>query len=276
MLNLQLRITLFLALVMSSFVTQADDLHAHRLYQNVLSEFVVNNHVNYAGLKAQPVELQAYLATLSQVKESDYKAWGKSQQMAYLINLYNAATLKLIIQHYPVNSIHDIGSIFRNAWQKKFILLFGKQVSLDYVEHDLLRDKFADARIHFALVYAAKSCPPLRQEAYLAHKLDQQLDEQGRLFLADPSKNRIDLAEKRIYLSKIFSWFKEDFRDDGEDILDVISPYLPPHIVKQMQQTRFHVYYMDYDWALNEATGKPTSLAGKPLHSSGAASRHMP
>lgn len=264
-----------IALFITGIASAANNLHTHHLYQNVLSDFVIKGQIDYARLKAQPVELQSYLDQLAAVKKTQFHRWNQAQQMAFLLNLYNAATLQLIITHYPVESIKDIGHLFRNAWQKKFIHLFGKQVSLDYVEHDLLRAEFGDPRIHFALVCAARSCPPLRAEPYLAHKLEGQLNNQGHIFLADPSKNRVDLANKQVYLSKIFSWFKEDFRKDGENILDFVSHYLTADVARQVRQTHFNVQYIKYDWALNEIKRKRTATS-EPTQSDTAPATQIP
>jgi hypothetical protein len=132
------------------------------------------------------------------------------------------------------------------------VSLFGKQVTLDHVEHDLLRKDYKEPRIHFALVCAARSCPPLRGEPFVADKLDEQLEDQGRTFLNTPSKNRVDSAKRTAYLSKIFKWFGGDFEAQAESILAFVRPYFVEETAKAMKEGTFQVEYLDYDWSLND------------------------
>ena len=206
--------------------------------------------MDYAGLKADPAQLNGYLGQLAAVKESDFNKWSEEQQLAMLINLYNAATLKLIIDHYPVKSIKDIGGLFKKPWDIESLTLFGKPTTLDHVEHGLLRKKYDEPRIHFAIVCAAKGCPALRPGAYTAAQLDAQLNEQGEKFLRDSSKNRIDASNKTIYLSKIFKWFEEDFTKNGS-LTDFVKPYFTRAGSKGLNDS-FKVKHTDYDWSLNK------------------------
>src|SRR4029434_9265868 len=133
------------------------------------------------------------------------------QRIAFWINAYNAFTLRLILDHYPIASIRRIGWLPGAAFRERFIPmqgLKGETISLDDIENGTLRSAFREPRIHFALVCAARSCPPLRREAYRGADLDRQLDDQARIFLRDATKNRVDAATRTLYLSSIFKWFR--------------------------------------------------------------------
>lgn len=227
--------------------------HEHAALSEVLQTHVrENGRVDYAALKQDPQKLLQYLDALAAVDEAAFRTWDEKQQLAYLINLYNAHTLQLILDHYPLDSIRDIGTLFMGPWDQEVVPLFGRHVSLDYVEHGILRKEYQEPRIHFALVCAAKGCPPLRREPYTAGSLEAQLEDQGRLFLAAPHKNRIDREKKIVYLSSIFKWFKKDFQAQHENILDFVKPYLPADAAAAMAAEKYDVKYTDYDWTLNE------------------------
>ncbi len=214
----------------------------HTPYDNILKTYVKNGKVDYAALKMQRKPLDDYLNEMAKVTTGIFDAWNKDDRLAYLINLYNAATLQLIIDNYPVKSIKDIGSLFSSPWDKKFVRLWGKNVSLDNIEHDIIRKEYYEPRIHLALVCAAKSCPHLRSEAYKGHILSKQLDQQGVQFFASPQGLRVDDAKKVVYLSSILKWYKEDFAS----VSDFAQKY---------SKKKFDGYYVDwlkYDWSLND------------------------
>ncbi len=226
--------------------------HSHALFGKVLDAFVEDGWVDYAGLKRNPADLKAYLGQIASISWTEFGKWSEPEQIAFLSNLYNAATLQLIIDHYPVESIKKIGSRWKGPWKLKVVSLFGEKVTFDHVEHDLIRKDHNEPRVHFALVCAARSCPPLRGEPYIPGKLDEQLQDQGRIFLNTPSKNRVDLENRTVYLSKIFKWFSGDFEEASGSILAFVRPYFPKDISKQLEEDEFAVEYMDYDWALND------------------------
>jgi hypothetical protein len=173
-------------------------------YNNVLKTYVAVGRMNYSGLKASPKALEDYLESAAEVTEEQFNAWTEPQRLAFLINLYNAGTLKLIIDHYPVKSIKDIGSFFKGPWDQPAVKLFGKTITLNHLEHGILRKQYSEPRIHMALVCAAKGCPRLRSEAYLAETLDGQLNDQSREYLASPEGLIIDRLENAVYFSSIF------------------------------------------------------------------------
>ena len=169
--------------------------------------------------------------------------------MAFLLNAYNAYTLKLITDRYPLKSIKDIGGWFSGPWDQPVVKLFGETITLNTVEHKILRKDYSEPRIHFALVCAAKGCPPLRGEAYVAARLNGQLDDQAKLFLANPAKNRVDVANHTVYLSPIFKWYGSDFEKKSGSVLTALKPYWPG---KAVATDDFKIRYTDYDWSLNE------------------------
>jgi hypothetical protein len=187
------------------------------------------------------------------VTEPTFKGWSERDQLAYLINLYNAATLQIIIENYPVKSIRSIGLIPGRAWKREFISLFGRNVSLDHVEHGIIRQNYRDARIHFALVCAARSCPLLRAEPFVGVRLSAQLDEQGRTFLAQEVNNRVDAGSRTVHLSPIFQWFAGDFEAEAGSVLKFATPFFPETARAVLAGGgEFKIAFTEYDWSLNE------------------------
>ncbi len=226
--------------------------HSHALFGRVLEEFVHDGWVDYAGLEQNPADLKAYLDRLAVVSDTEFEQWSEREQLAFLINLYNAATLKLIIDHYPVESIRKIWPAWKNPWKQEVVRLFGDEVHLDHVEHGLIRKDFKEPRIHFALVCAAVSCPLLREEPYTPGKLDEQLQDQGRAFLNTTSKNRVDIEGQTAHLSAIFKWFSGDFEEHSGSILAFVQGYFPEETARKIEDGTFKVEYLDYDWSLND------------------------
>jgi hypothetical protein len=222
----------------------------HALFTGVLTNYVKAARVDYASLKAHPQDLNRYLNQVAAVSRADFKQWSEPQQIAFLINAYNAYTLRLILEHYPLNSIKDIGHIWSGPWDQPVVQLFGETLTLNTLEHKILRVDYAEPRIHFALVCAAKGCPPLRSEAYVGTRLDQQLNDQARQFLANPNKNRVDASEQTVYLSPIFKWYGGDFEKKSGSVLAALKPYWPSKPVAGYEH--FQIRYTDYDWSLNE------------------------
>jgi len=225
---------------------------SHSAFTGILQKHLKDEMVDYAGLKKDPAELNAYLDTLADVPESTFKKWDKDQQMAFLINLYNAATLKLIVDHYPLKSIKDIGNVLKGPWKQEVVRLFGKFETLDHVEHDLLRGNYDDPRIHFAVNCASIGCPALRPEAFQATKLDAQLEEQARKFLQDSSKNRLDTENEVLHLSPIFDWFEDDFTAESGTVEKFVTPYFKPADREVIERGGLSIENTDYDWDLNK------------------------
>ncbi|MEM6644416.1 MAG: DUF547 domain-containing protein [Bacteroidota bacterium] len=221
----------------------------HTLFDELLQEYVDEEGlVDYQGLKKDRNRLKKYLSILSQNPPAD--SWTESQQLTFWINAYNAYTLDLILEHYPVSSIKDLGSTIKipfvsTAWDIKFINIGGEEYDLNNIEHGIIRKEFDEPRIHFALVCAAVSCPKLQNRAFIPETLDEQLTKATREFLADESKNFFKSA-KKARLSKIFNWYGGDFNNEGT-LVDYLNQYAPTQLDKNAK-----IDWMDYNWALNE------------------------
>jgi hypothetical protein len=222
---------------------------SHEIWTKLLNQHVdVEGNVNYQGFQKDSSTLNEYLDILVN-NPPDKKDWPESAQLAYWINVYNAFTIKLIIDHYPVESIRDIGSkiqipFINSPWDIKLIEIEGKKYDLNNVEHSILRKNFEEPRIHFAIVCASFSCPKLRREAYTAEKLEEQLQGQAADFINDAAKNSI--SKNKAEVSKIFSWFKGDFTRSGS-LADFLNQYSKTKLDKDAK-----ISYMNYDWSLNE------------------------
>lgn len=247
--NIFILLTGFLILQSCSVKDLASDSSPinHNLWDSLLNTYVLSNgDVNYKGLVEDSVKLNKYLTLLKSNHPND-KNWSKDEQLAYWINAYNAFTVKLIVDNYPTKSIKDIknGIPFVNTvWDIKFINIEGAIYDLNNIEHGIIRQKFEEPRIHFAVNCASKSCPPLLNEAYTASKLDEQLTRQTKAFLNDSFRNEITNPTS-VKLSKIFSWFRGDFKKKTS-LIGFINQYAPIQINKDAD-----IDYLDYDWNLN-------------------------
>ena len=252
-----------LAFALPALGFAADFDPSHRLYGEVLVRFVQGGLVDYASLKADRGKLDLYLDQLAAVPKDRFKTWSPQERLAFLINLYNASTLRLIIDHYPVKSIKGIGSFFKGPWDQEVVRVFGDTITLNTLEHKIIRPEYREPRAHFALVCAAMGCPPLRGEPYAAAELQGQLDDQGRLFLSATHKNRVDAAGRTVYLSPIFKWYAEDFQKKSGSVLSFVEPYFPEGAAKGLPAGGYSVKYTEYDWSLNERKAKAGGAAEK-------------
>jgi hypothetical protein len=236
--------------VVAGFWMAAGAVHAagvdNTLYASLLNRHVKDGVVDYQGFKDDEATLDRYLNTLAAV---DPESLSKNGQFAFYTNAYNAWTIKLILTRYPdVSSIKDLGSFFRSPWKKKIARIDGQLLTLDQIEHDILRKRFRDPRVHFAVNCASKSCPPLQTEPFSGDRLDAQLDKAVTAFINDSRFNRID--GNTLWVSRIFDWFSKDFKDDviGFVIRYAAAP-LRDRLVRNKNEIR--VRYLDYDWSLN-------------------------
>ena len=210
----------------------------HQNWNALLQKHVSSKgNVDYKGFRKDAKELQLYLDELA--ANVPQKTDTKEAVLAYWINAYNAYTVKLILDNYPVKSIKDI----KDPWGKKFFTLGSKKYSLEEIEHEILR-KMNEPRIHFAINCASFSCPNLLNEAFVASKLDKQLETAAKSFVTDKSKNTI--AADKVEISKIFDWFSDDFKTNGT-IIDFLNKY---SIIKINKNAK--VKYKEYNWNLNE------------------------
>jgi hypothetical protein len=263
--NIQIALFAMIFIIWSGPATAAGFDQSYSTYDGLLKKYVTRqDRVDYSGLKADPGALDRYLGNVADIARKQFDSWTKSRRLAFLINLYNAATLKLIIDHYPVKSIKDIGGIFRGPWDQAVVKLFGATMTLNHLEHDILRKQYQEPRIHMALVCAAKGCPPLRSEAYTADKLDKQLEDQSFRYLASPAGLRIDQRKNVVYVSSIFKWYGDDFRNGyapergftglnrtERAVANFCSRHLSAMDSNYLRKGGYDIKYLDYDWALN-------------------------
>lgn len=235
---------------------------------------LVKNHVrwNYEGT-ATAVDykefqrnrdfLTRYLQSLSAVTQSEFDGFSQKQQLAFLINAYNAYTVDLILSEYPdLKSIKDLGSFFSSPWKKKFFNLLGEPRNLDGIEHELIRGSglYNEPLIHFAVNCASIGCPALLNEAYVEETLDQQLLESSRKFLSDRSRNRFDTESGALEVSSIFDWYAEDFTkgwrgyDSLEDFFRTHAEWITDgaESAERLRKGPFNIRFLDYDWRLND------------------------
>ena len=266
---MMLRSVLAAVLLFSATANAAFD-HAHAQWDALLDKHVVRNaagtasRVRYAGMKADRARLVTYLDALAAVTPQEYGRWTRQQRLAFLINTYNAWTVELVLTRYPdLVSIKDLGSLLQSPWKKKMVRLLGEVKSLDDVEHGMIRapGAFDDPRIHVAVVCASIGCPMLPKHAFIAERLDAQLDDAMLRFLSDRERNRFDTASRTLQVSQIFEWYHKDF-EQGHKGYDSLKTLFARHAEQladapearvRIQAGDYRLDFLTYDWALNDA-----------------------
>src|SRR6185436_12622744 len=251
--------------------------HEHKAWTVLLKKHVVladggkSSQARYAGFQQDRAALKGYLESLSKVTQAEFDGWSKAQRMAFLVNAYNAFAVEKILTRYPnINSIWDFGKLFGNPFKDRFFTLFGREFTLDGIEHETLRKPGAydEPRLHFAVNCASVGCPMLREEAFVAARLESQLEEQTRRFLSDRTRNRYNAEGGRLEVSRIFDWYKEDwasgyrgFEGKGkplhsrEQFFAAYAALLAerPEHRKLIEDQKAPIQFLDYDWRLNDA-----------------------
>jgi len=235
----------------------------HGLWGKVLAVAVVDtgpaSRVRYQAIKQDSKYLMQYLSSVSAVTQAQYDTWNSAQKLAFLINAYNAFTVKLIVDNYPVTSIKDTGGWFSSPWKKKFFTLLGQERHLDNIEHDMIRGHkdFSEPRIHFALVCASIGCPKLQGQAFTEARLESMLEEGARAFLNDASRNRFSGKDQVLQLSKIFDWYGGDFITHAGSVEEFVVRYMPLDEKGRalVVNKGVDIVYLEYDWILNDVGG---------------------
>ncbi len=220
--------------------------------------------VDYEGFAQDRDELKRYLAQLSDLEQDRYDEMNRDQKLAFLINAYNAFTVELILRHYPeIDSIKEIGNLFRQPWDIEFFELLGEERKLNELEHKMIRVWFDEPLIHFVVNCASVGCPALRPEALTGEHLDRQMHDSARRFLGDASRNRFDAEEDELQVSPIFDWYGKDFKASG-GVKGFLANYAEQ--LSDNKETRLRIRngnydleYTSYDWDLNireNITGK--------------------
>lgn len=212
------------------------------------------NRLDYAAISsADRNSLRSYIEALQIINISEYR---RSEQLAYWINLYNAVTVNVVVTHYPVKSIRDIdispGFFADGPWGKKIIRVNNEELSLNDIEHRILRPLWKDARIHFAVNCASVGCPDLNQQAFLAETIDEQLDSAAKKYIAHP--RGVKITDDGVVVSSIFSWFQQDFGNTEADVIKYIQKYANNDKSKSLEGIRFFSGD-EYDWSLNDTSG---------------------
>ncbi|MDC1451778.1 DUF547 domain-containing protein [Vicingaceae bacterium] len=231
---------IFLLCSLVSFAGVGEPKLDHSSWDRLLQKHVTaQGNVNYEGFKKDLVALDAYLNSLSATNPD--ANWTRSEAMSYWINAYNAYTIKLMLNNYPLKSIMNVNG--GKAWDLKFINIKGEKYSLNNIEHDILREKFFDPRIHFAVNCASISCPKLSNTAYFAEGLDGKLDKAAKEFINNSSKNNITADKAQI--SKLFDWYKDDFTKNG-----TVKDYLNKYSTTKF--TSNNISFKEYNWNINK------------------------
>lgn len=216
----------------------------HRIWTELLAASVgPDDRVDYGEFATRSTELASYM---KQLGKTPIAPLSRHEQAALYINAYNAFTIQLMLDYPDVGSIKDIPSAKRwddARWQ----LDRDRQLSLNQIEHQILRPEFADPRLHFALVCASTGCPRLRNEAYTGADLDRQLEEQAIHFFGEPRNLRWDESNKTLQVSELLDWFRSDFADSTAGLLERIRPWLPPEI----PEGDLRITWLPYDWTIN-------------------------
>lgn len=243
-------------------------------YDQLLQQYVKNGLVNYQDLKSDQHLLTEFLQQVSQVDANEFSSWSENEKKAFWINSYNAITIYGILQNYPIqwggfmakrrfpqSSIRQISKF----WDTPFVKILGEDITLNQIEHEILRKKFADPRIHFVLVCASIGCPVLENHVFLPDNLDARMDDAAKAFITNPDKVRLDKDGKKLYLSSIFDWYKKDFKsskktkndltkygDKDRSVIEFVISYLPETDRTFVLQNQPKIKYLHYDWTLND------------------------
>ena len=208
------------------------------------------NLVDYKALKKNQISLKTYLASIKNIKVRDLNP---SEQFAYWANLYNALTLDVVIDAYPVKTIRDIdispGLLSNGPWGKRLIAIEGKKLSLNDIEHNILRPIYKDPRVHYAVNCASISCPNLLLEPFAGKTLESQLDKAAKDYINNP--RGVDTSGKRLNISKIYSWYKKDFGGKDKSLLAHLAKYADPSLKEVLMRPNQRIDY-NYDWNLND------------------------
>lgn len=232
--------------------------HTHAAWSAILAAHVADGRVDYKALAKDPKALGAYVNGLESVKPAEYAKWKREEQLAFWINAYNAYTMKRVLVSYPFEKVNELGEEKKGPWEERTIRLGAlvpslesELLSLNDLENKILRPTFKDPRVHAAINCAAESCPPLRQEAYTADKLDKQLDEQVKAWLGNPRLNVFDAAKKELKLSSLFDWYAKDFVDDSGSVEAWIGKRVGKD-AKWISQPDTKKSFLEYSWKLND------------------------
>lgn len=259
----------------------AQESFSHESFDRVLKDFVDGaGRVDYRRLRTERAELDHYCRLLERFGPDSHPELfpAESDRLAYWINAYNAAAIKAVLRHYPLESVLDVSRpwlFFFFPKESGFFYfqrarLGGKDVSLYRLENDVIRKRFREPRVHFALNCASSSCPKLPREAFVGERLEAQLQRETRKFLSDSGNFRIDRDRGEVLLSSIFDWYREDFARwyranvsrDGDPLLGYVKLHLDEPAARELEEvaSSYEVGFLSYDWRLNDRASFGTTL----------------
>jgi hypothetical protein len=247
--------------------------NTHRVFTKELAKYVEGGSVHYSRWQKHPLELEKYIDSLAQITPAEYQSLSTEDKKALWLNAYNAATIKVILAHYPIhgkNSYYPANSLRQipDVWESFHFKIANRDVDLDDLEHDIIRREFHDSRMHFGVV-CAKGSAPLLPYAYVGARLNELLDRQTSLFLSDPRNVKFDPAKHTLQVTKLFSWFLLDFTppgffkgrrtppSDDEIVIAYLEQSGPKELKSQLsslhKSKEIKVSFMPFDWSLNDA-----------------------
>lgn len=245
--------------------------HDHTLFDGVLKKHVENGSVDYQALLKDRTDFDRYLSKIANVKREDINGWTRQQKLAFWINAYNALTIDMVLRHYPIDkpdptTPYPLGSIqnIEGVWDQLGWKIAGGNISLNYIEHEVLRKQLKEPRIHFAIVCATRGCPTLENRSFKADTVEKRFEQATRNYINHDHKIKIDVEKKIVYLSMVYHWFGEDFlpfsdtplftgRSPKEKgALNFIYRYVPTGQKKFLENNNFTVEFIPYDFGLNE------------------------
>ncbi len=260
-------------------VTVNETTFSHNDLDTVLQQFVdMDGRVDYRGLLAHRSDLDRYIAQVARISPDSHPELFPTEQdqLAYWINAYNAATINLVLEHYPITGVSDVSP----PWYAFFLpsrsgffyfnrTMFGeKAISLYTLENSIIRKRYEEPRIHFALNCASRGCPRLPRHAFTAESLNKELDREARFFFSEPRNFLIDHEHQQILLSEILKWYEDDFTEGisdrglGETIVDYARLHLPSEVAEELDRAKhYEVVYKPYDWSLNDQELRPPANA---------------
>ena len=247
----------------------------HSLYDILLKKNVFDGMVNYRNIKNNDIALlERYLQKVETLDPAAFDSWSREEKMVFWINVYNAITIYGIVKNYPIQYGGFVSRLrfpkssirqMKNFWDTVFIPVMGNNISLDQIEHAILRKKFGDPRIHFTLVCASQGCPRLRAEAYIPEKFQEQLEQETRQFISSEDYISLDTKKNILFISSIFTWYAKDFPYDGtkhwikkyrkneRGIVQFIVSYLDSGRAEYIKKNNPRIEHKEYDWSLNES-----------------------
>jgi hypothetical protein len=231
----------------------------YQLFNLVLNKYVKLGKVNYKEMSIDS-RVSGVVEQFEKVNPDKIKL--SNDKLAFWINLYNSIVLQIISKNYPLKSINDLNTgiailspvLGKSIWDKKLIKINNNNLSLAQIQHIITASDFKDPRAHFAITYAANGCPPLRDEAYTGEKLNEQLDEQARIFINDTTKNIFNLKSRKAYVSSIFKSYEKEFGFNYKNTLIFLSKFLPKIIREDISANsdQWELTFKSFNWSINK------------------------